>query len=632
MRTTFLFRILAALGIAAFVMPKEGVLTFFLCVVTFLISFFLASQLKRKKFYVYSVILILLFVALLSSGLTPSLFSALVAAMGLAVVFPGFALVIVLLQTSLATTVELLFANWLYPYGLEIGATALLASLVMLAMSSRVSLVNITLPFLVLIATFFSTHWYDAPVLVMYASSLPVMLVASLLNPANKQNHIVSKYGKVFSFIFILVLCVVWILRPPTISNEQYFYLNEDTSQPEVTHFQNYKEALDYTDLNFQFAETLDSIPIGSQVILPWLSGLTPSELEKLKELAETLSWTVLLIGEHTNHSAIADRIEFLVGKRALRDDLVTPARNQDINGMLRVADIKAWPTRTIFNRGASVEISSLLDRALLLGDGWWAEPNLDEWLWVGDYQWQAGDRAGRLPLMGSFYNNGATWVVIGDSSPFLNQQLLADPLAIKRFSALATLLPTLIRDATLVICAIILFFASTKILSVLIIFIIIFGVISSFNYPITQRFWLSGFDERNINSALLEEPNLLTKGWKYRLLNDPLSGLNYQLEPKVVYFGVVDGSVHLGNISLDNCRRLGNLQTGEGPKLMDAQVCRVQGDAKVLIGDHQSAAAIEVPTTGSSAILVLDKKFIGRNAPIENASWLLNEVTRLPR
>jgi hypothetical protein len=76
------------------------------------------------------------------------------------------------------------------------------------------------------------------------------------------------------------------------------------------------------------------------------------------------------------------------------------------------VLDVRAWSHEAILNRGASVQVSSLWDKVLLSGDGWWAERDLGEWLWVGDYVWQKGDRAGRLALSIAFDDGASRWVI----------------------------------------------------------------------------------------------------------------------------------------------------------------------------------------------------------------------------
>ena len=88
-----------------------------------------------------------------------------------------------------------------------------------------------------------------------------------------------------------------------------------------------------------------------------------------------------------------------------------------------------------------------IFDRILLAGDGWWAEPDIGEWLWVGDYIWRKGERAGRVTLAAAIEIGGARWVILGDNSPLLNSQLYADPRAAVRIVEMATLWPSFAKD-----------------------------------------------------------------------------------------------------------------------------------------------------------------------------------------
>jgi hypothetical protein len=59
----------------------------------------------------------------------------------------------------------------------------------------------------------------------------------------------------------------------------------------------------------------------------------------------------------------------------------------------------------------------------------------------------------------------------------------------------------------------------------------------------------------------------------------------------------------------------------------MDAQACRVEGNARILIGTQQEAAAIEFSNGQYQATLVLDTAFLAQNSPEENVKWLIREM-----
>lgn len=64
----------------------------------------------------------------------------------------------------------------------------------------------------------------------------------------------------------------------------------------------------------------------------------------------------------------------------------------------------------------------------------------------------------------------------------------------------------------------------------------------------------------------------------------------------------------------------------------MDAQACAVSGDAEILIGDQNGAAALRIGRKGGDVILILDRRFLSQNSLPENAEWLLRELHKHPK
>lgn len=87
--------------------------------------------------------------------------------------------------------------------------------------------------------------------------------------------------------------------------------------------------------------------------------------------------------------------------------------------------------------------------------------------------------------------------------------------------------------------------------------------------------------------------------------------------------FGLVGETLTLGDAKLSNCKRLGSL-AAEGVFLMDAQACKVEGKAEVLLGDRDEAAIVKF----GRLILVLDQNFLGQKAPSINRTWLEKAVS----
>ena len=129
-------------------------------------------------------------------------------------------------------------------------------------------------------------------------------------------------------------------------------------------------------------------------------------------------------------------------------------------------------------------------------------------------------------------------------------------------------------------------------------------------------------FDERNFNQSLLQSPQLLSTNWGLVRPKGPLGPRIPLPEKQTVMFGLVEGDLAVGNTKLSNCKRLGSLST-DGILLMDAQACRVDGDAKVLVGDKDEAAIMKV----GSLVLVLDQG----NSPRSESTTEQSRLARTP-
>jgi hypothetical protein len=135
-----------------------------------------------------------------------------------------------------------------------------------------------------------------------------------------------------------------------------------------------------------------------------------------------------------------------------------------------------------------------------------------------------------------------------------------------------------------------------------------------------------SGFDQSNFNATFADYPELFEKRRVLRL-NSSMSGRVNLPTGDLLLFGLVDGEAEIGQAKLNDCRRLGALTSSEGPLLMDAQVCRVQGSAKVLMGTPTSAAAVATDHGKQRVLIILDKAFLAQNAPVANIEWLMKEL-----
>jgi hypothetical protein len=441
--------------------------------------------------------------------------------------------------------------------------------------------------------------------------------------------------------VALFLALVSWGWTLPRTWNDIYVFLPQSPSAPEAKFFENYFQALGFAGIEAKRAERLEDVPLEALLLLPWIT--TPFTTEagdptamRIGQLARQRRWTVIAAGEHTNLGGVAARLEAMAGRKILRRDLTVPPGNTDDSGPLHAADLRAWPQEAILNRGASVRVNSSTDKVLLAGDGWWAEPDIGEWLWVGDYVWRSGDRTGRLALASAVDIDGARWVVIGDNSPFLNSQLVADPRPAIRLVEMASLWPAFLKDIFIgaVACFLCVRLASPK-LRLWPPLIAVGSTAALAAGPLwtweTVR-WRDSFvgeasvDERNFNLMLAQYPALVD-GRRLVRMKFPVSGSVSPPEGNSVIFTLVDGEAEIGGVKLNGCRRIGSLTSTEGPYLMNAQACRVSGSARILIGTPEGAAAFVVPSAEGETLVVLDVGFLSQKAPSSNAMWLLHEV-----
>lgn len=627
----------AVLGVAAFTIPELAPWSLLLALAAALL---LPAGTIGKPRLIAAVLAASLFVGI-AGGLFPvALVTAVLAAFAVAGHYAPMALTILLLQSSYGATLEALLGNALFQVNLEAAAPGLLgASAVILAtMSWRPW--QILLALLPLPLVYLGGALDFSPYGLMTLGAVPGLLLAARVPKARETNTL--RTAKAVVLVLLAAGLAGWLLTPPKLPAASYVLLPGAMDSPEGKFYRNYAEVLGFSGLNAYVIESPEAIPENSVVLLPWLTASDREDapsLERIRTLALERGWVVVMVGEHTNMGGVAERVATVAGRPMLRNDLSVPPGNTDDSGPMRVGSLRAWPPDAIFNRGASVEVHSLLDRVLLAGDGWWAEPDIGEWLWVGDYRWQSGDRHGRLVMAASADEGRARWVVVGDTGPFINEQLVTDPQSAAQLLQIATLWPLFLQDAGLAVMGLLFLFgwpagvkARRAVLVAVGIAAISAGVLwVSLADDVPAGGWRtlwrqeSAFDERNFNHALVASPVLLTSGWLLVRPRGPLTGHHFAHERPVVVFGLVEDALSVGEVRLSDCKRLGSLDTGE-VFLMDAQACRVSGEAEVLVGDKDEAAVARIPGP-HPVILVLDQNFLGQKAPIGNRLWLENQL-----
>lgn len=615
------YRIAALLGISAFVFPEQAPWTL---LATLLVAITVVDGATGRSRLIALLVSTSLFIGVAGGVLSASFVTAALAAVAIAPHNRLLAIAVLGLQTSYAASIEAITANHLFAWHLEAAAPALLCGGLLLAVQPRHPWWRTALALFPLPLVWATQKMGLFPYGQLAVAGLPSMALA-LLTPGDERPAL--KGVPAWAAVGVVALGAIgWVMTPPKMPNASYVLLPGEMNSPEARFFRNYQEALKFAGLSAKVVETAEEIPAGSLVLLPWLTAPEQREgapaFERLRELSIERGWLVVMVGEHTNMAGVATRVKAIAGQPYLRNDLSVPLGNTNDSGQMRTADIRAWYPEAMLNRGASVDVWSPLNRVLLSGDGWWAEPDIGEWLWVGDYMWQSSDRHGRLVMAATADEGRARWVILGDTGPFINQQLVSDPRPAARILELASLWPLFLRDVGLVIVAAVIAFGLPAAALVGTVGLVVAGSlipIASNDGP-WHSVWRheSGFDERNFNQSLLESPQLLTTEWKLVRPKGKLSGQLPAPEKQTVMFGLVDGELSIGNTRLSNCKRLGSLST-DGILLMDAQACKVVGDAEVLVGDNDEAAIVKI----GSLLLVLDQNFLGQKSPPSNRSWL---------
>lgn len=548
---------------------------------------------------------------------------------------------IVLLHLSFTATLEALLSGGMGRLGIEAAGPALIAAFGLLAVEfprvsscSKVVLAAVA----TIIVTFLSRTFMFGPTTEMALAAGPIMVAAAFVKPAHPHRSVFIHAG-------LLAFILSWVLTPPRPLFVKDFHLLMPMAHeaPEAVHFLKLAEALDGLGLKVVVASNLYDIPERAMVLLPWLS-VPQAKYEdeftaKFRELANTRAWTVILFGEHTGYGRVDERVRRLTGYDALQRDTSVPPGNQDTTGRLRVADMLDWPAKAILNRGATTNVTSLRSRVLLSGDGWWSEPDLREWLWTGDYRWREGDKAGRISLAHAVRSpQGANWVIVGDSSPILTRQVVANIKPLLRIAELSTLMPAALSDLSLAIFLLTpsVTWRRRRALTALAALLGLLTMAGAIRMSPMSRFaapdsWAGlyanegGFEVTNFALQIARAPELLRAGFIFQRVSGFLpSGLAIPAVPTVT-FALISDRATIGPVKLTDCRRLGNIDiVQEEVRLMDAQTCSIVGPARILLGSAQAAAAFEVKVENIRWIIVLDRGFLSESAPGSNSQWLL--------
>jgi len=454
-----------------------------------------------------------------------------------------------------------------------------------------------------------------------------VTLFFILINIQEEKSSVLKK-NSIFFFIFSLISLASFMQFNIGSNKNSFYFLPSNLDSYEGNFFRNYSDALEFSGKKFDRLDNIKDLTDNSLVLIPWISNTDKVFLEQINALKKTnKKATIILAGEHTNYQGSREIINELVGKSVLNDDLTVPRENSNYSGYLRSIDYREWPKNSILNRGASTT-SGLFDKTLLSGDLWFSEPNIHEWLWVGDYNWQPTDKIGRLPLATLTKNNNLTFLIFGDNSFLLNSQIIADPTALIRLIELSTIVPLIIND--LIILLIIIFYILSFKLSIIIIGVI-FSILSfhsmkNESLKLWRYFYIgqSGFDENNFNKYYLDISEHLKD---YHIIRTKYLNKDIFMEKNnAIIFGLVDNKFSFKDLEINNCFRTGSLNF-KNIRIMDGQFCQVNGDYIEIIGDNNKDFIFLYKYNGFNKIIILDRNFLATKAPKYNLEYLKNLI-----
>ena len=495
---------------------------------------------------------------------------------------------------------------------------------------------------LIYVCAYIQLNFSVSPALILLTQTIILCISIVIATKFLKET---LRLNKILLCPIFIIFIVHWHNNYPHIFQNMYLYLPNEVNSPEYLYFNNYKSILEFSGLTVN--DDLSKIKDNSLLIVPWTTEtLNFDFLHKMVDKdnihIDFKALTILYVTEHTNMGETADRFLNLSKIATVNKALSVPIINSDSSGFLRSSDLFAWQPSILFNRGTSLTVNKITDKVLLSGDAWWVEPDIKEWLWVGDYRWTGIERTGRIKLAVSTSSDNINYIVIGDNTPFLNSQIIGNPTGILKFISLSTLWPTFIKDSLILFCISILLFCSRSQPDKKIIMSIFFVLLThlifryQFTYQPSQKWSYfyngeSSFEETNFNKILTQYELIMKSNFLLNRLDlyETIDESSFSKYPEIV-FGFVSSNTIIPGITISNCKRIGALQLETGIVLKNSQACTVKGNkVSVIIGTEQSAAAFKFLYKGIPKIIILDRNFLSQQAPKKNAEWLIEELAK---
>lgn len=447
-----------------------------------------------------------------------------------------------------------------------------------------------------------------------------------------------SAVGSVAKNILVLALGVtttLWTLLPTLGAPGPLAIWIPETKTAISRYFDNYEPLMQVSGFrnSSRVTEATQLVP-GTWVMLP--SAAHPKfgeQLEELRKLSYYDTLRIIVAGEHTDADGVATALNASGSPVGLNNDTTIPPGNRDLLGWS--SGIGAVPSRSItFNRGASLKLEDSRAVPITWVQGGHRElDRLDDGR-LGDMIFRPGERVGLYCVVAMGREpRGATWLVLGDSTPLLNEYLASGPAELAQLLALGTGIPSALgviawvilfaiatrgRKATVtrqraveshvIIAAICLPAAAGQILAST------FRDVSSSRIEIVDR---APFGDRAVGRAVVAlSPALLESDVSIEI--GRISGDQAQRRVSV---GHPDG----WTLRLD-CSRAGNVSIGP-VRMLDVVTCP-EASRGTILGVGEDSVAYRRGTH----IVVLDQHFISNVAPEANIDWLKQRLSELAR
>lgn len=374
----------------------------------------------------------------------------------------------------------------------------------------------------------------------------------------------------------------------------------------------------------------------GDWVLLP--SAAHPALREQLKELRglpHYASLHIVVVGEHTDAEGVAVALGGSGSPVALHLDTTIPPRNANLLGWSSGPGVV--PHRALaLNRGASIDARAWNTVPLVWVQGGHREADRSSDGRLGDMVMRRGERAGLYGVLAVGRERaGPVWVVLGDSTPALNEFLGANPKAFARILSIATGIPALLgllAWATLYWAATVISVRRRRSLP-LGLALIVLAMAALSGEAIDSRF-LDASSSR-IDIVDRDPYGDRAVGRAVVALSRAILDADISLEiGRVTPIGSrqdrQDRRVSVGHpggwAARLECVRAGNV-TIEQVQVLDVVTCPEATDGSVL-----SIGADSLAYRRGGQLVVLDQHFLANVAPAANLDWLKERIAEMKR